>query len=274
MGRNQSEQIDESSVFYDGEDSRQNTWSWKGRQTNIDEAHSLRGNTSVCGPMLSQSMQILNNKILAAQTNPTSGRKSSENDDKSKEDENLQNDEDIQQSDMTKLRLSRAFSDPTTANSIFRPSPHTSASMSQLTVLQQQQQQHHQQQQQQQQQANRQKSEDTVYKLSEELEKTYLDNPTGSTPWHEMPPDNCSQDYDADNNGASDKYVQVQSFDGSTMILSDQELAALRSNSSNRMYSNTKEQLDQTQAGQASRNQDQHRPRMILGANSLKQQSN
>ncbi|KAH9507934.1 hypothetical protein Btru_053258 [Bulinus truncatus] len=268
---NQNENQPKSQIcFYEAEDARQNTWSWKGRLETPEDNSGAR-NGSVCAPTLSQSMQILNNKIMAVQSNQLSGQKSEESDlQKGKDSDSVHcevsTDVNARHTEnLNKLRISRAFSDPNSTNSIFRPAPHSSASLSHLSALQQQQQRH--------------KTEDSVYKISEELEKTYLDGTTNSTPWHELqseencrPEDeNCAQDCELEN---SDKYVQVQSLDGSTMVLSDQELASLRSNSSSRIYNNqAKDQVDQsqTQGLQISRSQEPPRPRMILGANSLKQ---
>ncbi|KAI8771845.1 hypothetical protein BgiBS90_027380, partial [Biomphalaria glabrata] len=272
---NQNDQVEDSSLFYDADDARQNTWSWKGRQDSLDD-NTMARTGPMCAPTLSQSMQILNNKILAAQSSHLSGQKSTEDNDplKGKDQDAIYGEVSSEMNahhaeSMNKIRLIRAFSDPNSTNSAFRQSPHTSVSMSHLSVLQQQQQ-----------QQQRQKTEESVYKISEELEKTYLDDAGSSTPWHEMQPDencrdheeSCSQDYNLESN--PDKYVHLHNMDGSTMILSDQDLASLRSNSSSRLYSNQpKDQVDQTQGAQISRNQEPPRPRMILGANSLKQSS-
>ncbi|XP_059150578.1 uncharacterized protein DDB_G0283357-like isoform X2 [Physella acuta] len=263
MGRGQSEQPEDSGLFYDSEDCRQNTWSWKGRQNNGEEK---RGNPACCDNPLSQSMQSLGNKMFSSQNNVESqmgGRKSGdENETNKTKDGNISPTEMAPQSadSLNKLRLNRAFSDPNSSSSIFRPSPHGSASMSQLTSLQQQ--------------ARVSKAEESVFKISEDLEKTYLDN--SKTPWHEMVnEEGCGNEYEIDNgSGSNDKYVQVQNYDGTTMLLSDQDIAALRSNGSSRLYGNqmhAKEQMEQNQGMNMTRIEEPPRPRMILGANSVKQ---
>lgn len=164
---------------------------------------------------------------------------------------------------LSQHRLSRAFIDPGSTHS------QTSPSLSQLSVIQQQQQ-------------VRQNVDSSVFKLSEDLEKTFLDD-TPSTPWHELTSqESLDNDFSTDDSSCDkDKFGKLQTFNGTSLIFNEQEGASLHSSDSCRVYDgqrNSKDQRLQPGLGNpmtgtqiTSSQQGVSRPRMILGANSVKQ---
>ncbi|XP_005097200.1 uncharacterized protein LOC101857561 [Aplysia californica] len=149
----------------------------------------------------------------------------------------------------------------------------SSASLSHLTLLQQ----HQHQVDKNEQKETEQEGDGSVFKLSEDLDNTFLEDNLPSAPWHELalaPEDVGDTD---GKTGKIDEYEKVQNFDDATGILNDQELLSpyrcigMRKHFTlaEQSLSNNKPSRPEVQPGKAqSENQ---RPRMILGGNSCRQ---
>lgn len=140
---------------------------------------------------------------------------------------------------------------------------HASTQGSQLSAMQQQ---------------ARQNIDNPVFKLSEDLEKTFLEDIPNTTPWHELTAqESIDNDFNADNGNNDNKYVKMANYNAPPMIMSNQDAVTLRSADTSRMYNNqqaTKDiRMQSALSGEQvpSNQQGPTAPRMILGANSVKQ---
>ncbi|GFO44419.1 hypothetical protein PoB_007092400 [Plakobranchus ocellatus] len=263
--------IDQSGVFLErsAPKPQQHPWNINGTQSSVGNLRATNGSSMSCGPFLTNSMQILNNKVHSV---PTASVKNG----RAAESGTIRCVEACSGSAMLSPRDS-SKAGVTGAFSISGKTPSSgqtgTESVSQQAAAQQQQQSQQQQQQQQQQQSQQHPqqqhtshgNQSSLFSLSDELEKTYLSDGLVSKPWHELASeDHSNNDFQMDSN--SKQITGPSSLSATSPSFAASDVTKDRCSHNNTDGNLPKDQTIQT------RQANTHRPRLILGANSLQTQ--